>query len=142
MKKLAALLVCILTAAGAFLPLSGESGPDIDRSLRPYQDVIDKVNRELGSTIYIPEENREEVYGNIKDLSLSEFEAIMRKEYPDTLPPADPKDHGVIRAPIPRDRRGRSSAKPGEFHTREDAEGMVQPLPNADGQASVMPLQN
>lgn len=42
--------------------------------LIPYLEVIEKVNEETGSQIYIPIGKEEEVYNYYKDYSLEEFE--------------------------------------------------------------------
>lgn len=51
----------------------------LDEKLAPYQAVIDQVNAEYNTTIYIPEENKGKVYGNIKDMSLDQVGQLLRK---------------------------------------------------------------
>jgi hypothetical protein len=48
-----------------------------------YQNAIDKVNGELGSNIYIPDKNKEKFYNNVKHMSPSEVENLLRNEYKD-----------------------------------------------------------
>ena len=57
--------------------------------IRPYQEIIDKVNLELGSEISIPDNmnieevllDRDTIYNNIINQSLEEFEINIKNEY-------------------------------------------------------------
>ncbi len=61
---------------------------EVTRALKPYQEVIDKLNRELGARMFIPVGSEETVYNNIKDLSLAEFEQKLRADYQIALDPS------------------------------------------------------
>jgi hypothetical protein len=63
----------------------------IDELLAPYQAVIDKLNEELGSDIYIPEKNKMKVYQNIQDMTPKEVEEMLRKEYRESVANGHPK---------------------------------------------------
>lgn len=54
---------------------------ELRKKLAPYQAVIDKLNIELASQICIPEDGLYEVYNNVKDLSLEQFESNLRRDY-------------------------------------------------------------
>lgn len=54
---------------------------DIKAKLAPYQAIIDKINKEYGSSICIPEDSLLEVYNNVKDTPIAEFEANLRRDY-------------------------------------------------------------
>lgn len=47
---------------------------DIDELLKPYQDVLDRLNAEYDYKLYIPEDRKYSVYEAYKDLSPEEFE--------------------------------------------------------------------
>lgn len=64
---------------------STQTENNIDELLAPYQAVIGKLNAELGATFYIPYENREIVYNNIKSKTPDEFEELLRQEYEEFL---------------------------------------------------------
>lgn len=86
MKK-TMLIVCIFAIA-LLIPASATSisvDQSMDEFFAPYQEVIDKLNEEFGCTIYIPEDGKEEVYVNIKDTSLENFEANLRSQLSKTL---------------------------------------------------------
>ncbi len=71
---LSIILVCLSTT-------SVWASSDIDALLAPYLEVIEKVNQEVGSSIYVPEEEKEGVYNYYKDMSLEEFEQTIKNEY-------------------------------------------------------------
>ena len=52
-----------------------------DNSIYPYQEIMDKLNKELGSTFHVKEEKREFFYNNVKDITPSAFEELLRKQY-------------------------------------------------------------
>lgn len=81
MWKIASIIISVLLISGLYVSASEAKLENIDELLESYQSAIDKVNAELGSTIYIPEENKEKVYHNIKNMSPSEVEALLRQEY-------------------------------------------------------------
>lgn len=53
---------------------------DIDALLRPYQEVLDRLNEEHGYGLYIPEDKKESVYEAYKNMTPEEFETEMIKE--------------------------------------------------------------
>jgi len=81
MKRIINIAFSLVLMLGLFIPTYAQEANNIDNLLAPYQAIIDKVNAELGSTIYIPEKNKEKVYNNIKDMSPEEVEALLRNEY-------------------------------------------------------------
>ena len=81
MKKLFVMFLSLALILGFSIPAHAEEAKTIDELLTPYQVVVDKVNVELGSTIYIPEENREKVYNNIKDKTPDEVYLMLVEEY-------------------------------------------------------------
>jgi len=82
-KKTVSLILIITLMLGLCVSASAQTEKTIDELLAPYQTVIDKLNTELGTTFYIPYENREKVYNNIKNKTPDEFEALLREEYKD-----------------------------------------------------------
>lgn len=57
-----------------------ETLADLDQLLAPYQEVIDRLNKENGWRISIPEDSKQQVYDYYKDYSMEEFEQELRKE--------------------------------------------------------------
>lgn len=53
---------------------------DIDELLKPYQEVLDRLNAEYDYKLYIPEERKYTVYEAYKDLSPEEFEKQILEE--------------------------------------------------------------
>lgn len=81
MKKLFVMFLSLALILGFSIPAHAEEVKTIDELLIPYQVVVDKVNVELGSNIYIPEENREKVYNNIKGKTPDEVYLMLVEEY-------------------------------------------------------------
>jgi len=81
MKRIITIAMSFVLVLGLGLPTYAQSAKNIDELLGPYQAVIDKVNSDLGSSIYIPDKNKEMVYNNIKSKTTAEFEAMLRNEY-------------------------------------------------------------
>jgi hypothetical protein len=89
MKKVLLFITCILLVISfSFLTdtpfingLIKSDNEDIRAKLAPYQAVIDKINKEYSSSIRIPEEGLLEVYNNVKDTPIAEFEANLRRDY-------------------------------------------------------------
>lgn len=128
MRRAIRLFVIFIMVIGVSV-LSAEGKEErLDGLLLPYQNVIDKVNRDLGAPIYIPEKSKEKVYNNIKHLSPDELEALMRKEYLDTLVTNIPEKNG-----------NSSESLSGNPRTEEEVEG-AEPLPNAVGYLEAVPL--
>lgn len=117
MKKVVNVFLVLLLTVGIFIPMAGVSGTNIKDLLAPYQQVIDKVNNELGSTTFIPSGDEKKVYNNIKNMTLSDFEIMLRKEYLDTLTQSSFDD-----------------AKQSDSHS------LVNPIPNPKGSIPVTPL--
>lgn len=57
-----------------------ETLPNLDQLLEPYQEVIDRLNKENGWCISIPENSKQQVYDYYKNYSMEEFEQELRKE--------------------------------------------------------------
>lgn len=53
---------------------------DIDQLLKPYQEVLDRLNAEYDYKFYIPEDRKYSVYDAYKDLSPEEFEKQILEE--------------------------------------------------------------
>ena len=81
MKRIVWIALFILLILGVSIPNTIGKVATIDKQLAPYQAVINKVNAELGSTIYIPDKNKVTVYNNIKNMTPDEFETKIRNEY-------------------------------------------------------------
>ncbi len=153
MKRALSFLAGILIAAGVFLPMAGAKVPTAGDLLRPYQAVLDRINREyagLGPKIHIPSGSEKKVYDSIKGLSLPEFEKIMREEYLDALKYADPPENAeesyVL---IPSGGSGpvvgkKSSAGGNADRTHKKSDdgkiNPVDPIPNAGGKMEATPL--
>lgn len=129
MKKGMHLLLAALVITVVIIPIGGEERRTAFDELLPYQQVLDKINRELGSSIHIPEGTEEQVYQNVKKKfkNLDEFEAEMRREYLETL---------TQNSTAQEKSTGESSVKGNSGDL--DA---VPPLPNASGSVTVVPLQ-
>ena len=52
----------------------------LDELLKPYQDVIDKLNAEGDYGLYIPDDQKETFYNTYKDLTPEAFEAEVRRQ--------------------------------------------------------------
>ena len=59
---------------------SFETIGDIDELLKPYQEVLDRLNAEYDYKLYIPEDRKYSVYDAYKDLSPEEFEKQILEE--------------------------------------------------------------
>lgn len=57
-----------------------ETLSNLDQLLEPYQEVIDRLNKENGWRISIPEGSKQQVYDYYKDYSMEEFEQELRRE--------------------------------------------------------------
>ena len=77
MKKIIGVLSIVGVSILAIMGYNVNKYPSIEE----YERVIEKVNNELGSSISIPAKKKNEVYNNIKNIPLDEFEAKLRKEY-------------------------------------------------------------
>lgn len=143
MKKIASIALPILLIAGLSTTAFAAKEATIDDLLAPYQSVIDKVNAELGSAIYIPDKNKEKVYNNIKDMPPDEVERMLREEY--LFAPS-------YRTPTSSNNYTRDSAMPVlsdesyryDDYIREDAMGKESGpswIPNFSGPIHVIPLK-
>lgn len=81
MKRILSIALTFILMFGLTIPVYAEKAKNIDELLAPYQEVVNKINTELGSTIYIPDVNKEKVYNNVKDMSPAEVETFLRNEY-------------------------------------------------------------
>ncbi|MCE3202452.1 hypothetical protein [Paenibacillus sonchi] len=81
MKKMARfLLLCVLMFSFTF-PAYAEKVESSDEQLTSIQDVVDKVNAEIGSNFYIPAGNEEKVLNSFKDVSLEDVAILLKNEY-------------------------------------------------------------
>lgn len=81
MKKILTIALSFMLILGGSIPTYAKETKNIDELLAPYKEVVDKVNAELGSTIYIPEGNKEKVYNKVKDMSIDEVETMLKNDY-------------------------------------------------------------
>lgn len=81
MRKILRIVLSFVLILGLYVAAAAPKKQTIDELLAPYQVAIDKVNADLGSTAFIPDGTKEEVYNNIKDKSPYEFEALLRHQY-------------------------------------------------------------
>ncbi|QIB27201.1 hypothetical protein [Caloranaerobacter azorensis] len=54
MKRILSIALTLVLMLGLSIRIYAEKAKNIDELLAPYQEVVDKLNAELGSTIYIP----------------------------------------------------------------------------------------
>lgn len=80
-KRILVTALSFILILGLSIPAYAGKTENIDELLAPYQEIIDKINAELGSTIYIPDENKEKVYESLKGMSPAEVEKLLRNEY-------------------------------------------------------------
>lgn len=81
MKKVSILLlVGVFILCGVGMAASPNEETSIDSLLQPYQEVIDRLNAEFGVNVYIPEDSKEDVYNNLREKSVDEFESELRGE--------------------------------------------------------------
>ncbi len=53
---------------------------NIDKLLQPYQEVLDRLNKEYGVSLYIPEDEKENIYKAYSKMAPEEFEAKILRE--------------------------------------------------------------
>lgn len=77
MKKILSLLVAVTLlfcfSPSVFAANAESENTPVSALLLPYIEVIEEVNEETGSQIYIPDGKEEDVYNYYKDYSLAEF---------------------------------------------------------------------
>ena len=81
MRKIIGIVLAFVLMLGLCISVFTLKTKTIDELLVPYQVVIDKVNADISSTFFIPDNSKEQVYNNIKDKSPDELEALLRQEY-------------------------------------------------------------
>lgn len=87
MRKITGLLFSLLLIFSCVLVGCGDTKnekTEIDQLLAPYQEVIDKVNREVEPDFYIPEAEKENVYNYYKEMTTAEFEQRLWELYEST----------------------------------------------------------
>lgn len=147
MKRIASAILSVVLIFGLCTTASATKAKTIDELLAPYQAVIDKLNAELGLTMYIPDKNKEKVYNNIKDMSTDEFEAMLRDEYKTTDPSyriqSDSsnytKDSAVDASPNTQRKNNNN-----DDYTRDSAKGKKSGpslIPNFSGSIPFTPLK-
>lgn len=70
------MLCAILSLSFSLVALASTTSP---ANISQYQTIVDKLNKELGASMSIP--NNVEVYNNISQIPLDKFEAYLRNEY-------------------------------------------------------------
>jgi hypothetical protein len=95
MKKALTIALTFLLLLLLVMPTYAKRMDSLDELLAPYQAMIDKLNEELGSAIYIPEKNKVKVYQNIKDKTPKEVEEMLRKQYQDYIADDSPNSGGI-----------------------------------------------
>lgn len=89
MKKYVSIIICAVLIFSSTISIAGSTtrgNLDLDQLISPYQEVIDKLNLEYNTNILIPPDGKEEVYGNVKDKTVEEFEKSLRKSYEEIRP--------------------------------------------------------
>lgn len=86
MRKNASVILLVSLILGLLSSATATKAATIDELLVPYRAVIDKLNEELGSTMYIPHENKEKIDNNIKNMTPDELGALLRQEYKSSNP--------------------------------------------------------
>jgi hypothetical protein len=79
MRIITAAVLLVSLLLGFIMSPTAVNEPTLDDKLAPYQAVIDKVNAEYDTTIYIPDENKGKVYSNMKDRSLKQVEQLLHQ---------------------------------------------------------------
>lgn len=105
-----------------------------DEALIPYQNVITRLNRELGLNMYILD--KEKLYNSIKSKTPAEFEATLRDE----AKTADPN----YKEPSQSRDFQKSNGTKTESYNHSSGMGKPSgtiPLPNAQGNLSITPLK-
>jgi len=84
MKKLLYIsLICLMMSVFCSTTASTAKTTDVDIvfALIPYEKVLKKLTDEYGVTMYVPEENKEKFYNNVKGLTTRQFEKQMRQQF-------------------------------------------------------------
>ncbi|MBT2289314.1 hypothetical protein J7E73_09225 [Paenibacillus albidus] len=105
------LLVCVLMFSFA-LPVYADESEKSDQQLLLLQEVMDKVNAELGSTYYIPKGNQEKVLNSIKDKSMEEVEQLLTTQYKAAFPDGQVQQDITDTTPISPDDESTSIITP------------------------------
>jgi hypothetical protein len=82
-------MLCAVLIFSFSFRLVTSASPATPKNIAPYQSIINKLNKELGASISIPDDKtlikakfiKEEVYENITKIPLDKFEAYLRTEY-------------------------------------------------------------
>lgn len=74
--------VCLITIISFYFVRESRS---VDNLIKPYEDVVTKVNDMLGANMAIPEENKEKTYEMLKDMPLEEFENLLIQQYKESM---------------------------------------------------------
>ncbi len=138
-STIAIIMMCILSAT-----VSAEKKNNIDELLEPYQKAVDKVNED-GSDFFIPENTKEEVYNNIKDMTPKEVEEMLKYEYKTfTLNPTCRNSSNADNKKESAKNGSLGSQTKDEDYIKESAKGKrTEPgyIPNAKGDINLLPLK-
>lgn len=97
MKKI---LSCMVFCAMMFLlatPVCASTAANVnlDELLAPYQEVLDKLNKELGTTLAIQNGAEETFYNAYKNYTLEEFENCIKQNYLDAVADLETDTNGT-----------------------------------------------
>jgi len=81
MKKVFSIVISLLLFFWVSVSSSATKTKSIDDLLVPYQIAISRVNSDLGSSYFIPNNNKKQVFDNIQSKTPQEFEDMLRQEY-------------------------------------------------------------
>lgn len=100
LKNLSKLLVACVFMLSFAVPAYANEGETADQRLATLQEVMDKVNAELGSTYYIPKENQEKVINNLGGMSLKQVENYLTEQYKEAFPNGEVQQDIVNQTPV------------------------------------------
>lgn len=84
MKSIKVFFVTVLVLVFSFGPITSSYASEIktlDKSVDPYQEVMDKLTDEFGVSFYVSPEKKEYFYDSVKDMNAKEFEEMLRSQY-------------------------------------------------------------
>lgn len=134
MKKLIFVIFLTVLLGGIGSPAAISVSRNTDETLIPYQNVITRLNRELGMNMYIFD--KEKLLDSVKNITPAEFEATLRAE----AKTADPN----YREPSKSDGFQTGNGLKIKRKNRSSAVGKSSgsiPLPNAQGKLEITLLE-
>lgn len=89
MKKFVKLLftsfLCLSISLSLITCVSASENVNLEKSISPYQEVLNKLTNEFGVEFYINPEKKEHFYNNVGDMSTDELEKLLREQYKEFL---------------------------------------------------------